>query len=64
MTNAEQARRIKALADSLSTDQLERERLKKIADVSLAGLHDAVREFVGRRDAGDCARREGRARAE
>jgi hypothetical protein len=64
MTNTDQARRIKALADSLSTDLVERERLKKLADMSLAGLHDAVREFVGRRDARDCARRDRRAPVE
>lgn len=46
MTNAERAERIRSLAESLSADEVERDRLKKRSDESLARLHHAVREFV------------------
>jgi hypothetical protein len=46
MSNAERAERIRSLAESLSADEVERDRLKKRADESLARLHHAVREFV------------------
>jgi hypothetical protein len=46
MSNAERAERIRSLAESLSADEAERDRLKKRADESLARLHHAVREFV------------------
>lgn len=45
MSNAERAERIRSLAESLSADEAERDRLKKRADESLARLHHAVREF-------------------
>jgi uncharacterized small protein (DUF1192 family) len=57
MSHTEQAERIKTLADSLAADRLERERLKKLADERLAGLHQAVREFVRRTDGDPEARR-------
>lgn len=46
MRNAERVERIRFLAESLSADEAERDRLKKRADESLARLHDAVRELA------------------
>ena len=48
MTYAERAERIRSLAESLSADDAERDRLKDRADESLARLHRAVRELVPR----------------
>ena len=46
MTYAERAERIRSLAESLSADEAERDRLKERADESLARLHRAVGELV------------------
>jgi hypothetical protein len=55
MSNTEQAERIKVLAASLRADEVERERLKKLADERLAELHRAAVEFAGRRELRDRA---------
>lgn len=47
MTDSQRAEQIRALADSLSADKAERERLKREADESLDQLHRAVRDFLG-----------------
>ena len=46
MRNLEREERIRSLVESLSADEVERDRLKKRADESLAQLHDAVRDLV------------------
>jgi hypothetical protein len=50
MTSTERAEKLRSLAESLSADEQERDRLKKRTDETLARLHDAVREFVRLRD--------------
>jgi hypothetical protein len=46
VTYAEREERIRSLAESLSADDAERDRLKEQADESLARLHRAVGELV------------------
>jgi chromosome condensin MukBEF MukE localization factor len=46
MTYAEREKRIRCLAESLTADDAERDRLKEQADESLARLHRAVGELV------------------
>jgi hypothetical protein len=46
MSYAERTERLRSLAESLSADEAERDRLKQRTDESLTRLHHAVREFM------------------